>query len=381
MWVFDTILQLIDALAVALVISFVFGTIIRGVPEGRGRNALIGFLFGAAGVLVMLSPVEFGDGVFIDMRSIMIVLAAAFAGAEAGLIALVIVSVARLGLGLPEVNGLLIWLSITFGFAAEVAGALIWRRWLRSRFKSVWAQAASLVLIVHLFVLATMNWSIATSVPGLLAVMGVKYAVCVFGIMLAGVVMLREEDLAHMTERLSTWAMRDELTNVLNRRGLNDECDGQLGAGPYAVICLDLDGFKTVNDRGGHAVGDAVLVEIATALTGAVGEGGILARVGGDEIVVVLPGATKTSAMAEARELSRIVQVGFERSNILPAPLSASIGVHWSAGETPLHTMMQMADKALYRAKAAGRSAVVVSEEGQTQVPLGHSNARLTERA
>lgn len=363
MWVLETILQLVDAIAVALVLSFVFGMILRGVPEGRGRKLLTGFLFGLGGILVMVSPVTLPNSVFIDIRSIMIVLAGAFAGWEAGILSLVMISAARLGMGLPEANGFVIWVSITYGFLAELAGALIWGKWLRRRFKRAVWQAASLVVIVTGFVLVAMNWAVATSIPGLLSVLAINYGVFMVGVFLAAIVMLREETLAERAARLTSWAMSDPLTGVLNRRGLKLESEKSIGGQPFAVICVDLDEFKEVNDALGHGTGDAALCDVAHGLEARLPDGAILARVGGDEFVIVLPDVDAQDATQMAEQLSQVVGEITVAGQDKAKGLSASIGVHWSQGGVPLAVVMHMADKALYRSKAKGSGHVVVSRE------------------
>ncbi|MGH1368777.1 MAG: diguanylate cyclase [Maritimibacter sp.] len=379
MWVFETTIHFVDALALALVLAFVFGVIVQAMRAGRLRNWILGAIFGLGGVLVMMSPVEMANGIFVDLRAVLIVLVAGFVGAEAGIIALVVVSLARLGMGLPDA-GWALFVNLTIGIAVQMVGAVVCRYVVWPRLGATWQKALALATVPHLFLVVTMNWSIVLGVPGLLDVLLVKFSVSWVGLFVAALVMIREEAQAKTAARLSDWAMRDELTNVLNRRGLNDACFGRLGVKQFAVICLDMDGFKAVNDAGGHAAGDAVLVEIATALKGAINQTAVLARVGGDEFVVVLPDASQTGAMAEARHLSNIIQSTFEASDNLPAPLTASIGVHWAAGETPLATMMQMADKALYRAKSTGKSGVVMSEEGHAHVALAQPTRPLSER-
>ena len=85
-------------------------------------------------------------------------------------------------------------------------------------------------------------------------------------------------------------AVTDSLTGLANRASLQDELDRALAAGPCAVLLLDLDRFKAVNDTLGHLVGDQLLIELGQRLTGFASDGRTVGRLGGDEFLFVLPG-------------------------------------------------------------------------------------------
>jgi diguanylate cyclase (GGDEF)-like protein len=138
----------------------------------------------------------------------------------------------------------------------------------------------------------------------------------------------------------------DELTGALNRRGLQAVA-GTLRARRrrcrerHAVAVLDLDGFKAINDGRGHHVGDQLLAEASAAWRGALRGADVLARTGGDEFVVVMPG---TSADEAERVLERL-RVAY--------PVAWSAGVtSWAPAEEPLTSCLQRADRRLYEAKA-----------------------------
>ncbi len=171
---------------------------------------------------------------------------------------------------------------------------------------------------------------------------------------------LVESDRAH--RRRSTL---DPLTGLFNRAALEQrlgELDGQptgeAKGSSYALLLCDLDHFKRVNDELGHAVGDAVLRDIAQTMRTSLRAGDSIYRVGGEEILVVLPGATKSDAVAIAERLRQAVH------DCRPAgvEVTLSIGVAVSRGG-PLDTdeLVGLADAALYSAKAAGRDRVSVS--------------------
>lgn len=164
-------------------------------------------------------------------------------------------------------------------------------------------------------------------------------------------------------ERMSA---TDALTGLLNRRGFESEFRKFLPAGnghELAVAALDLDLFKDVNDRFGHAAGDDVLIAVADALRSGVRRGDIVARAGGDEFLLLF------SLYDSVRDLVRILDRIIERieepialENGI-AKLSASVGVSTFviAAEQDLATAIALADAALYQAKSAGGGRVVVA--------------------
>ena len=165
----------------------------------------------------------------------------------------------------------------------------------------------------------------------------------------------------------------DGLTGLPNRRLLMDRLgalvartdpDGGIGA----VLYLDLDNFKDVNDARGHATGDALLVHAATRLGQAVGPNDTVARIGGDEFVVLLDGLGRDAALAGRAALEAADAI----RHALAAPLDlegqayhigASIGVALaSRAGASAHDLLREADTAMYRAKAGGRKGVVLFE-------------------
>jgi diguanylate cyclase (GGDEF)-like protein len=152
-------------------------------------------------------------------------------------------------------------------------------------------------------------------------------------------------------------ALRDPLTGAWNRAGLEVQTPGLVAAGA-ALILLDVDHFKTINDRHGHAAGDAVLASLAAHVAALASEqAGRLVRLGGDEFVVVLPGATPGQARGLAQRLRSAAAAGAPG---LP-PYTVSLGLAMvEPGETGLAGALGRADDGLYRAKTMGRDQVAV---------------------
>jgi len=152
-------------------------------------------------------------------------------------------------------------------------------------------------------------------------------------------------------------ASHDELTGLANRRRLLDEIHRVAdGAGSVAVLLLDLDRFKNINDSLGHYRGDELLVVIADRLRLAVRPGDLVARLGGDEFAVVLPGPVDVAdAEFVAERLMRLIgePVVLGRQKIYP---TASIGISVADDYTEVDDLIRRADTAMYRAKAQGRA-------------------------
>ena len=159
-------------------------------------------------------------------------------------------------------------------------------------------------------------------------------------------------------------AMTDGLTGALNRRAFLDVARRDIArasrhGGDLAVIALDVDHFKQVNDRHGHAVGDAVLRDLCACLGRSVRDEDALGRLGGEEFAITLPETDEPSAHALADRLRRIVkQLSFEGSDG-PFSITISMGVAAArAGERSLSAALKRADAALYHAKRSGRDRV-----------------------
>lgn len=155
------------------------------------------------------------------------------------------------------------------------------------------------------------------------------------------------------------YAHHDALTGLLNRFGL-DERLAALPRDPdhaMAVLCIDLDGFKQVNDRLGHAAGDRLLEQVAERLRSAVREEDLIARLGGDEFLILVRNMPPldVGALAE-RLIARITRLPYAVADAPPARIGASIGYACCPEDaTTTAALRARADQALYAAKASGR--------------------------
>jgi diguanylate cyclase (GGDEF)-like protein len=168
------------------------------------------------------------------------------------------------------------------------------------------------------------------------------------------------EALAHALKTLREEAIRDPLTNLYNRRFLHDYLSRELVRAKregirVAVIMIDLDHFKRVNDTAGHSAGDQVLVHLAALLKRHIRGSDIACRFGGEEFTLVLPNATLQSARSRAEAICMAVR---EESGYLLG-VTASLGVAiFPEGAAEPDALLRAADQALYQAKGRGRNQV-----------------------
>jgi diguanylate cyclase (GGDEF)-like protein len=160
---------------------------------------------------------------------------------------------------------------------------------------------------------------------------------------------------------LAREARIDPLTGLLNRRGLHDGARRWLARGrPLAVIIADIDRFKRINDAHGHAGGDLVLTTFAHLIRDVCpAEDSLLARIGGEEFVILLRKADPDAARHFADRLRREVETGGFLVAGERLAITVSIGLGFpSAAETDLTPALERADRALYAAKRGGRNRV-----------------------
>ena len=182
-------------------------------------------------------------------------------------------------------------------------------------------------------------------------------------------------DSTHMREELRRRATFDELTGCYNRASIMQALETNIASGERhaerAVVFVDLDRFKDVNDRHGHAAGDELLKAVAAQLRGVVRDGDMVGRIGGDEFLAVCPdigGPEQAMKLAERLAQTQLEEVRVAKGTIV---VQVSIGVAWTSGEeADADAMVAMADDAMYESK----------REGAGRPKLARAAARLTLR-
>lgn len=214
-------------------------------------------------------------------------------------------------------------------------------------------QAASIDLLVFLF--AAVIWNFG-------------FLICAFDRLQAKVEQLANED---------------ELTGIANRRmfmtRLNGICGEQDGVS-FSLLLFDLDRFKAINDKHGHAAGDAALKHAAAVITRQLRKGDLFARLGGDEFSLLLPGTTAVEATAIAKRIVSAVKATTATWQTLQLSLTVSIGiVSLEGSRISPETLLENADRALYETKRRGRDGYSLfgspSESASNIVRLGDFSA------
>ena len=178
--------------------------------------------------------------------------------------------------------------------------------------------------------------------------------------------------LQQANEVLNQLSITDGLTKLHNHRFFQDHLTREIRrvertAEPLAILIMDIDDFKRLNDRLGHAAGDEVLMRIADILTGAVRASDLCARYGGEEFVILAPNTDAQGAYALAEKVrTSIAESSFIVDDSL-RPLRATISIGVAAFCGNRKRFFQKADQALYRAKADGKNCVVVHEDDLPQ--------------
>lgn len=186
-----------------------------------------------------------------------------------------------------------------------------------------------------------------------------------------------QREITRQNRELQVLATRDPLTGVLNRRSLFEGMKTLLAEAadsdePLSVIMVDIDHFKSINDRFGHATGDKVIKMLSGILTQAVRAEDLVGRYGGEEFCVALPGHDEAQAAEIAEHMRLVLNDGKNARYTSALRISASFGVStdWH-GKMTSGALVDLADKALYEAKESGRNRVVcwsqvASEEAAT---------------
>jgi len=178
-----------------------------------------------------------------------------------------------------------------------------------------------------------------------------------------------ETDLKQASSLMEEMALHDSLTGLYNRRAIYQHLDAELNRAsrenrPLSLIMLDIDYFKSINDRYGHLTGDRMLIKVAEVARQTVRSYDWVGRWGGDEFLIILPGAGSSCATKiSERILAQLAALHEPMPDGSELSFTASIGIYTYLGEKAgLDQLVQLADEALYQAKNSGRGRVVAKQ-------------------
>ncbi len=268
---------------------------------------------------------------------------------------------------IAEMTNLAHWFTTASGFhyflfAGGVLGFLVFR-------PSQWPIRAAFTLIcVALFLVAEAAWpresphhEFAASATPILLVANVAMTVLLLYVVARFDLRYYEQERqrnAELLDAAQVAAQTDALTEVLNRRGIAPILSGIARRGDFALALIDLDRFKLINDRLGHGAGDVVLSNVARTLSRAVGEQGVVARWGGEEFLVAIPGLSLEDADALMERTREAMEAEYGAPDSL-ARVTISVGLAHAPRYAGKEEALRLADANLYEAKSSGRNLVV----------------------
>lgn len=350
----DLILTSSNTIGLMAICCMVFGALQRSVRQTALRRAGVGLALGLGTVLAMLEPLQFAPGYQADARGAFVGVAALFGGPIAAWVTITIAGLGRwliggagapLGMAVIAATGLAVWMWTKL---ERPTVARNWQAWL----------ALSLMCA-----LPTTLAFFLTPAPTLRLIFFIA-ALNVSSVLIFGHMMEREQRLRRRERLLSLAAATDELTGLPNRRAFVEYCDALEKDRPktLALLMMDIDHFKSVNDRYGHAAGDHALRSVGAAISQTLGAEDFAARLGGEEFGIVLRVDNTNAGFKAAERLREACRVSYGPPE-LKLRTSVSIGgFFFEAGAFNRTEGQKFADRALYQAKASGRDQTVMLE-------------------
>lgn len=349
-------LEFLDNLGLMALASVLYGVILRLNYSTLARRIIGGVMFGMGAAISMMDPLRIAPGVIVDLRSLFIGFSGAFLGPLSMLISLTIGAIIRY-----QIGGIGVVPGIVAMTLAGCSGTL-WGYLMRNRSRASTRHLLLLGLMLCVGLLAL--FLLPAEIRAKAFVNAAPYAAAcyIIGALLLGTFIERERFSAMRERRLTNEVNTDPLTGLLNRRGFQSGYDAaqeeKVSENGAAILLVDLDHFKELNDTYGHDIGDLVLQSVGDTLRKAVRQSDLLGRLGGEEFVVYLP----NTSMSDARNIAERIRAGIEASTITSKgakiPVSASVGGSWSRNAMDLTTGLKLADMELYKAKQAGRNQV-----------------------
>lgn len=342
-------------------LSVLYGLVPRYFPSIH-HGVFVGLLCGVGTVLAMLHPIHFANGFIIDSRATMILLSGIFGGPISVLLSTVIAAATRLAIGgagaIPGVALIV------------VSGALAMIGYRLFRHGSTAVTFRSLALMALLSPLTAIGavllpWDVlVVYVTSILLPISLAQMI---GVMLLGAIMLQENERVAVEAKVKKQAVTDELSGLPNRRAFYARLAEEWQRKdrykvPFCILMVDIDHFKSINDRYGHTVGDMVIGCIGRILDDSCRLSDLPARVGGEEFAILMPHTEPEAARALADRIRALVETASIKSGDEIVAITVSLGVS-SSDDFPvsIDEVVSAADGALYESKRTGRNRVCVA--------------------
>lgn len=355
---FVDILGSISDLGFVAALTIAFRELSRLVKHRSKRALLMGSLFGATAWFSSYVDATTAGATLPDSAFVFVGLAAAFFG-RAGLLAAFLVPSALLSLPgeLPVTD--------MVRFALSGLAGLVWNETLNAPGRRRFPALAGLGLILNIALAADVllegNLELLGQGPEI-ALRGFATAFTTVVItVLLGLLIDRERHLLASELRLLHLANTDELTGLNNRRALINIFDG-IDATDRALLVIDIDNFKSVNDSHGHAAGDKVIRHVAEHLQASIRSGDLLCRYGGEEFATIIRAGNQAEAVAAAERIRLDIEGTRVRIGQLALQVTVSVGVAWLGKNAEYSKSFDAADHALYEAKRNGRNRVAAAQ-------------------
>lgn len=323
-----------------------------------GLSLLIdGLSGGFMGYLLMYFSIPVTEGTILDLRYVPIMLLVLFVGKRPAAISSLVIILSRFYIGINRSAYYAIFM-VSFLFAGYLFLSIVLKNEERMMRKGIFFTLYSNIIVTYFLivmvgdlnigVLILLFWIIST-LGGLTSVYLVNY--------------MRNSE--YLFNKYQIESSTDFLTGLKNVRRFEDywntvSQEVTKKQDSCAIIMLDIDHFKLINDTYGHAAGDYVLVELGRIMEDTIGKKGSVFRKGGEEFIIVIPGGEKRDTVMVAETLrERVEHYNFVTTNMIRIPITVSIGVTvYPETVNQLSNMVEMADALLYKSKNEGRNKV-----------------------
>ncbi len=373
MLLLEKIALFVDPVAVAVVLVYTYSFFGNSRWNQQIVNLIMGGIFGLTAIYAMSNPIQMADGIIVDIRNLFVGMAAALFGVVGGLFALILGAATRIYVGGSGA------ISGVFGMAIAAGMGLAWAHWVRSRCSSDTKAFLILGIMITAHLAAVLLLPKHLQATILVSIGPALLAANVFGASLLGKLMAREQLLMQEREELRSAVTTDPLTQLLNRRAALHSYDAmtdrRIGSDGTAMLCIDVDHFKSINDTHGHLRGDHVLVEIANRMALCLRPDDIFARMSGDEFVIVLDNLTAEHAEAVAQRCRKTISERPIIADGVEISASVSIGCAWLADRPAFSDLRTVADQVLYRAKTGGRDRMAFQKISAQALPAMSARA------